>query len=440
MPLYTICVVNEDKKPIQGITVEAVDLSDDSIGATGVTDEAGSVVLDVTGKHFFRPRIRRTSATVGERVFTGVVEVQVISTGGGGVGFCYDYLIDAGYTGTEGAVIDIENSTSTFKRYSTIQGAVDDAEAVNGSDGLSFFICAGDYSENVTITPGNLNSSEHLFFYGSELQNGVEWGNAISGDALTIAGSSGSGRRIRIHTVKFNNSASADSVDCGTSGIEIHLWNCELDGTIRGNMVSSSFTDCKISGLGFIPAGASTVNFHNCEFLSLQTNAMTWASGTNSEIRFVQCNLSSSDKPVIITGGTYNHIVFDDCRWNTSGDTPERVLLVNGNATINGFAFINCHMNQPKDANGSVYFQTFTAMQGLKYIDNWHEKATGVQNPWLTNGHSTAIFNSVIAHNSFGRETTGAQYNETEDAAKFSVSGKFEETIFGPNAPATVVH
>ncbi len=79
MPTYTIVVVNENKLPIQGITVEAVDLSDNSIGATGTTDAAGSVSLTVTGNHFFRPLVRRVSSTVGERVYTGVVEVQVVN-------------------------------------------------------------------------------------------------------------------------------------------------------------------------------------------------------------------------------------------------------------------------------------------------------------------------------------------------------------------------
>jgi hypothetical protein len=100
MAAYRVATVNEEKRPIAGVVVEAVSLNSwPDVSATATTGRNGTVQFTgLTGPHFFRPRVRRTSATVGGRVYTGVVEVQVVHSGGEGVNV--DYVVDSNGMGT----------------------------------------------------------------------------------------------------------------------------------------------------------------------------------------------------------------------------------------------------------------------------------------------------------------------------------------------------
>lgn len=98
MAAYSIVAVNEDKRPLAGVAVEAVDLTDRTVSAVVTTDRSGEArFTGLTGPHFFRPRVRRTSGAVGDRSYTGRVDVQVVALG---ESMCVDYVVEADGMGT----------------------------------------------------------------------------------------------------------------------------------------------------------------------------------------------------------------------------------------------------------------------------------------------------------------------------------------------------
>lgn len=103
--MYRIAVVNEDKRPLAGVDVEAIDLDNfPAVLDMQTTDRAGSATFVVANNVFFRPRIRRTSATVGDRIFTGNVQVQTVAIGGGNMNA--DMVVDSNGNGTHLSLFD----------------------------------------------------------------------------------------------------------------------------------------------------------------------------------------------------------------------------------------------------------------------------------------------------------------------------------------------
>ena len=82
----SVVVVDEVWKPQAGVTIDALDLSAQppTVAATAVSNGAGEAVFALSGgPYFFRPRELRVSTTVGERVYTGRLQVQLAQPGGG---------------------------------------------------------------------------------------------------------------------------------------------------------------------------------------------------------------------------------------------------------------------------------------------------------------------------------------------------------------------
>jgi hypothetical protein len=98
MAAYKIVAVNEDKRPLAGVVIEAIDLTDRTVSDTQTTGRAGDAAFTgLTGPHFFRPRARRTSGAVGGRSYTGEIEIQVVALGESA---CFDYVVEADGMGT----------------------------------------------------------------------------------------------------------------------------------------------------------------------------------------------------------------------------------------------------------------------------------------------------------------------------------------------------
>ena len=78
---YRVAAASEQHRPLKGVTIEAISVdSTPTISATARTANDGTATFTaLTGPHWFRVRARRTSGSVGERGFTGIVEVQVIN-------------------------------------------------------------------------------------------------------------------------------------------------------------------------------------------------------------------------------------------------------------------------------------------------------------------------------------------------------------------------
>ena len=120
---YRVVAVNEDKRPLDGVVIEAIDLTDLTIGGEVTTNTSGEALFTgLVGPHFFKARVRRTSTTVGDRVFSGNIEIQVVGFSNGGA--CYDAVVDPDGGGT----------------HTTVEAAITDALAASGNN-FHILIC-----------------------------------------------------------------------------------------------------------------------------------------------------------------------------------------------------------------------------------------------------------------------------------------------------------
>ncbi len=102
---YRVIAVNEDKRPLDGVVIDAVDLTNNTVVGEKTTNEAGEALFTgLTGPQFFRPRVRRTAGSVGDRVYHGAIEIQIVGMSAGGS--CYDAVVDPDGGGTHTKVED----------------------------------------------------------------------------------------------------------------------------------------------------------------------------------------------------------------------------------------------------------------------------------------------------------------------------------------------
>ncbi len=118
-------------------------------GATEVGRRPRLNFLDGTG----------TAWTLAEGTTEGEDEIDITLAAHGGLGFCYDYLVDSGYTGTEGATVSIPGTSHTFKKYSEPIAAALHAKnnRTTAGQGTTFFVC-GEHTLTGTLemaTGGN---------------------------------------------------------------------------------------------------------------------------------------------------------------------------------------------------------------------------------------------------------------------------------------------
>jgi hypothetical protein len=165
--------INEDNRPLAGVDVEAIDLTDRTVAAVVETNRAGEALFTgLTGPVFFRPRVRRTSVTVGNREYTGDIEVQIVGMSTGGL--CYDAVLDPDGGGT----------------HTTLGAALTSAIAASGNH-YTILVCS-DVSMSATATLGAIDKT--IFIVGltpSSLQNVIASTGADRFAGPTITGPTG---------------------------------------------------------------------------------------------------------------------------------------------------------------------------------------------------------------------------------------------------------
>jgi hypothetical protein len=88
--------------------------------------------------------------------------LRLTLSGAGSVGpFCFDYLVDPGWTGTEGQTFTFQDSTSSFIIYSTMAGAVAAAITAASTSGVRTIMVCSSITEGETDI-GGLGSSASL--------------------------------------------------------------------------------------------------------------------------------------------------------------------------------------------------------------------------------------------------------------------------------------
>ena len=98
-----------------------------------------------------------------------------------------------------------------------------------------------------------------------------------------------------------------------------------------------------------------------------------------------------------------------------------------------------CDMGSP-GTNAVIFIESPAVVRGLVVVGNTWTKVNGNTLPYIrSTANSLDVTGAVIEANSFGYDGISDVYIETEDPTKASVVGNFDESIFGPNAPGTIV-
>lgn len=181
---YVIILDPHTSEPQAFVDVEARDATDGSIVDLQQTNEYGVAEFDgLTAPVSFHARAGGIPP---------LYQVELPSSGSGPFG--YDYLIDTNWAtvvaagdGTEGQSFTTFHGY-TFKVYSTIKAAVDNANSSRQTLGQSssFFIAGGDYTVSVTIEIDPPTSGSY-HFYGSGSDSVTITGTMSSGNLFHIA-------------------------------------------------------------------------------------------------------------------------------------------------------------------------------------------------------------------------------------------------------------
>lgn len=282
MATYRVSVVDENFRPQHRVTVEAVSLNNwPDVTETQITDTSGSCQFtNITGPHFFRPRVQRRSGTVGKKVFTGRVQVQTV---GLGEAMNVDYVVDSNGMGTHTALF----GTS---------GALGVAIATGVSK--TIWVCST-HSESITATHDlpALALNQKIIVKGAGPYRPTL---AVHADLSTAAvmthqtGNSGANSYLRFEGLEFSRSSSvsAGPVFTGDGGfdtpklefVDIHWlgtnWNYLLwfrGGTssdIEDILFDRNIALTAITSLIATSSSASSVGkfvVQNCDWVSLGT-------------------------------------------------------------------------------------------------------------------------------------------------------------------------
>ena len=268
-----------------------------------------------------RPRLNFLDTETGEWTFAvgtteGEDEIDIsLKATGGGFGFCYDYLVMSGWTGTEGQTITIPDSTETFQVYSTIGGAISAANTANtAGKTFSIGVCPATYNESISwpnSTAGNTYSAllirglgasdSHDDFdqvYWSTNQAGV---SPIELDATNPVG-------MQIENIVFNAVGGQPAIDW-SAGINLsgHAINCEFRDPVEMETAGFWFHHCLFSA-DFDGEDSDDVFFIDCKF---GTNAgIDLSSDTFSGVTVIGCDFVGGTSPKIqLTAGAVMNII-----------------------------------------------------------------------------------------------------------------------------------
>ncbi len=273
MAWYRVVVVNEDARPVQGITVEAIDLTDRTVSSTVVTNRAGEVLFTgLTGPHVFRPRLRRTAGQVGGKTFTGRIEVQVVGLDA----LCFDFVVDPDGGGTD----------------TTLAAAV--ASAITAGGTQTIYLCA-DVTEG-PIDIGGLGSSARIIIYAPD-RTAVTITGSANEDIFeqTTTGGNIAGA-LEFHNIGFSipgTDRAILSIETASELRELVFEKCRFDnqflmrqaGSVSMGAVHLQVTDCIGDLAGFYQVVGTSATFAPDQLTALNNHLTLdnwWAGGTGN--------------------------------------------------------------------------------------------------------------------------------------------------------------
>ena len=372
-------------------------------------------------------------------------------TFGGGLGFCYDYLVMSGWVGTEGQTITIPDSTETFQVYSTIGGAISAANTANtAGKTFSIGVCPGTYNESISwpnSAAGNTYSALLIRGLGASDSHDdfdqVYWSTTSAGISpieLDASGPVG----MQIENLVFNAVAGQPAIDW-SAGINLsgHAISCEFRDPVEMETAGFWFHHCEFAA-DFDGEDSDDVFFLDCHF---GTNAGVDLRGDNfSGVTIIGCDFvkgAGTTSSIQLDGGAGIQIIGNN--FSHSGSLSDCITIDN-NAVARTLHEILIEDNifgyRPADGGALIRVTTETSTSSEEI---WNVVITGntfsqtfstgsATTAWikLTGNATNKVFGITVAHNAFG--SSGGQGNTIEDQTGFTVLADYlERSILGPN-------
>ncbi|KKN83862.1 hypothetical protein LCGC14_0295150 [marine sediment metagenome] len=302
MAWFRVVAVNEDARPLAGVDVEAIDLTDRTTSSVETTNRAGEVLFtDLTGPHFFRARARRTSGQVGGRSFTGRVEIQV-------VGFdtnCMDFTVDSDGGGT----------------HTTLAAAVADAITAAGASGARTIWLCGSVTEG-SIDIGGMGASATIIITSPDRLRVTI--TAPTSEDIFIQGSTGGNTN---GVLLFRNIGLAPD-----SANALAIYDVNTGNEVR----NISFENCNFATAGYILRQDGSDSLGNVD-LRVENCTGTLAGF------FLVAGTSATFAPDTLVA--LNNVLTITRWWHFTGGTapsPDRLRVISGVYTVaNGLALAN---------------------------------------------------------------------------------------------------
>ncbi len=353
--------------------------------------------------------------------YNGVVWEPVAPPLGGF--FHADFIVDANWAGAQGQVKTTVTG-STVRLYTTIQGAIDAADADNAP--RTIYIIAGTYAENLTIPATFSSSAHHLHIFG-ESRRRVTVAPA-TGNALVIASGS---PVFHITDIQLQGASGSFSVKGTATNISAEFADCRFTRKVSADFAGTYFRRSSFdegyqvdSSLGHTP---STVYFTDCDF----TGTSTWA-GQIEQHYFENCEWGAA-ADVIVSTGTLDGVFFDSCVFDTSGAVATKFTKNGGSCA--DLSFVDCDFGIPA-VNGNIYLQKTSGCNGIRVTGCNFAHSAGSTNPYIKATKpliGDAVWEGVeVVGNNFQRAGSG---NYIEDDGGIGITGEFKDSVFGPNTP-----
>lgn len=408
MAAFKVVAVDENNRPQAGVNIYAVSLNNyPNISEVVQADLAGEAFFTgLVGPHFFWAQEIRTSTTVGERVYSGRLHVQITSFGQSP---CFDYVVDANGMGTHTSL--------------TAVSADLDASSVNGG-AYNVWLC-GITTESVTLTyPASKwlklyvfgGGWQHSGITGSLILNGTE---AAGHDVQfqdcsipTVSATGGGSHHPRFTGCKIDTITNSAVVTIAWSGLELR--DCLL-GTLtagaNGVWDNTLIARCKISGSIDLDATRSG------DGIQITDN---WFTGAASQISLNgprQCQITEN-------------------RWQASPATATVAQIAVVTSATNYTFGLKIENNTFQNVVAAGSTISFTGTGGfLEAAINGNTFAYGGGSPTnFITGASGVTIVATITGNNFETRTTTPTFLETDGG--ISISGLFKNSTFGPNTPS----
>ena len=452
MPEYVLIILDPfTNLPLQGVEVEAHSLTTGLIIDLQTTNPKGAASFSVSESVSFHARVSNKPTIY-----------QVVEPAGGiGSGpFAYDYLIDRNWAtivtaggGTEGQSFTTFHG-HTFKVFSTIQGAVTDANADNESGRVySIGVVPGLYQESISwpnSTDGNIYAGLTIIGLGttdSHNSTGEVIWKPTSGSPIELDKTNPIAMQLENLVLQAN--PGTPSIDW-TAGINLkgHAIQCEFINPVEMKTAGFTFSHCEFQG-NFDGEDTDNILFDDCFFDGVGIDLHT-SGDPVSGLTVIDCHFGGGSVPSIKLGEGKNINIVGN---RFSGATLSDVIVLDNTTSLVDIHDVviadNVFTHRPQKSGALIRMTTSANSDEIYNVSITGNVFDGVfanantadaTTAWIgiTGTSARKIHSITVAHNAFG--VGGSQNDFIEEEGGWSVLADFlERSTLGPNTPMGLV-